>query len=100
MYEKYLKRDCKSQPEIKDLCYAQFVKRYTSARKIPVKHIFKQQKIEKTFDQYGRLDIKDIIVTKNTDDEPKVFKLPNFIILKKTQENEPAFLKTSLIDKQ
>ena len=96
MYEKYLRRDCKLQPELKDLCYAQFVKRYSSARKKPAKHCFKQKKVEKTYDKHGRLD-KDIIITKNIDDELEVFKLPNIIRLKKTQENEPAIMKKSVL---
>ena len=35
MYEKYLRRDCSLHHEIKDLCYAQFVKRYKSVRTVP-----------------------------------------------------------------
>ena len=45
MYEKYLRRNCELQPELKDLCYAQFVKRYSSTRKIPEKYEFKQVKV-------------------------------------------------------
>ena len=30
LYDKYLRRDCKKQPHLEKLCYAQFVKRYQS----------------------------------------------------------------------
>ena len=33
MYEKYLRRDCELQPEIKDLCNAQFVKKILKCKK-------------------------------------------------------------------
>ena len=72
MYEKYLRRNCDLQPEIKNLCYAQFVKMYSSARNLPKGHKFKHQKVPKQFNSDGQLIIDDIIVTKHINDETKV----------------------------
>ena len=82
MYDKYLRRDCDAQPELRDLCYAQFVKRYSSARTIPKDYKFKLQKIPKTFDEDGKLILRDLIITKNIENDDEVSRLPSCIKLK------------------
>ena len=93
LYEKYLRRDCSLQPELKELCYAQFIKRYSSLRKIPKTHKFKSNKISKKIDSNGNILVDDIIITKNIDNEQEVFKLPQYIKLKDSQEKEPGFMR-------
>ena len=93
MYDKYLRRDCDAQPELRDLCYAQFVKRYSSARTIPKDYKFKLQKIPKTFDEDGKLILRDLIITKNIENDDEVFRLPSCIKLKDAQDNELSFIK-------
>ena len=82
MYDKYLRRDCDAQPELRDLCYAQFVKRYSSARTIPKDYKFKLQKIPKTFDEDEKLILRDLIITKNIENDDEVSRLPSCIKLK------------------
>ena len=93
LYEKYLRRDCKLQPEIKDLCYAQFVKKYSSHRDRPPKSSFKIQKVDKTYDESGNVNVKDVVITKNIDDSKQLYLLPTYIRLKQTRKDEPAFMK-------
>lgn len=93
MYKKYLRRDCELQPELKDLCYAQFVKRYSSARKIPTSYTFQSAKFAKTYDSSGQLIHKDVIVTKEMDENEDVYKLPTYIKLNSPQQDEPSYMK-------
>ena len=93
MYDKYLRRDCDAQPELHDLCYSQFVKRYSSARTIPKDYKFKLQKIPKTFDEDGKLILRDLIITKNIENDDEVSRLPSCIKLKDAQDNELSFIK-------
>jgi hypothetical protein len=93
LYDKYLKRDCDLQPELKDLCFAQFVKRYTGASKGPNNNNFTQEKVRKTCNDQGIFEYGNFIITKNIDQENFVFKLPTYIALKNVQDHERPFMK-------
>ena len=53
LYDKYLRRDCKSQAQISKLCYAQFVKRYQSVGKMDDDFDTTPKKVLKQFDEDG-----------------------------------------------
>ena len=95
MYDKYLRRDCEQQPELKDLCYAQFVKRYRYVKNLPKTHKFGQLNVPKSWDHDGNLVFEDKIVTKNMEEDDYNFKLPSFIKIKSLQDDEPSYVKLS-----
>ena len=98
MYDKYLRRDCELQPELKDLCYAQFVKRYANAKKSPETPKSESLKVPKVIGCDGNLVFKDKIVTKNMEEEDSNSKLPKYIRILSPYDEEPSFM--TLRDKE
>ena len=93
MYDKYLRRDCKRQPQIKDLCYAQFVKRYFSTSSISKSYNFEEKTVNKTTDEDGTSLFKENIITKDYDDKDQVYKLPKYISITNPKVGEPSYMK-------
>ena len=96
LYEKYLRRDCRKQPELVKLCYAQFVKRYTSVSKVPDKFEFtpKILRKEECLDNNGKVINENHIVARDCDDEDFIFyELPEYITLNDLKPGELPFMK-------
>ena len=93
LYEKYLRRDCKIQPHIKDLCYAQFVKRYYSVSKLDDKFDISSVKIKKSYDAEGRVNIDDHIISPEYDSLDEAIELPKFIMITNLKPGELPYMK-------
>ena len=93
LYEKYLRRDCQLQPQVSQLCYAQFVKRYYSTSKCVDGYNFSPRKVSKSYDINGKVNFHDHIVTNDYDDLNEVHELPMFIKIQHLKPGELPFMK-------
>ena len=93
LYEKYLRRDCESQPQILKLCYAQFVKRYSAASKMNKKIDIGPKTVKKQFNHNGKPIFEDHIITSDYDNFDSATELPQFIIIKDLRPGELPFMK-------
>ena len=96
LYEKYVRRDCRNQPELSKLCYAQFVKRYTSVSKLPEGFQFtpKMLKREDCLNENGKMIDENHIVSSDCEDEDFTFyELPEYISITDLKPGELPYMK-------
>ena len=93
LYEKYLRRDCKTQPHLSKLCYAQFVKRYCSTGKIGENFDPTPITVQKHFNHLGAPIFDNHIVTADYDEKDFALELPKFIFLTDLKPGELPYMK-------
>ena len=96
LYEKYVRRDCWRQPELSKLCYAQFVKRYTSVSKVPEGFQFTSKMLRKEdcLDENGKMVNENHIVASECEDEDFTFyELPEYISITDPKPGELPYMK-------
>ena len=76
LYDKYLRRDCRSQPYLRTLCYSQFVKQYQASALVNKSFDFKVRKVTKQYDSEGTPKYQNHIITKDYDNEETAIELP------------------------
>merc|ERR1712002_365004 len=75
LYDKYLRRDCKSQPHLLKLSYAQFVKRYQAVSKADENFTTPAVTVQKQHDESGPLMYEDHIITHDYDEQEYAMEL-------------------------
>ena len=93
LYDKYLRRDCISQPYLQMLSYAQFVKCYQASGSVDKKYDFKQCIIMKEDDSEGEEVLGHHIITPNYGDEETAIELPQFIRICDLKPGELPYMK-------
>ena len=93
LYDRYLRRDCISQPYLTKLSYSQFVKRYQASSTVKESYDFKAQIMIKQFDSDGRPLFENHIITQNYDKEETVIELPEYIRICGLKPGELPYMK-------
>ena len=93
LYDKYLRRNCKIQPQLSKLCYAQFVKRYSSVGKMDDTFDVALSTVKKIYDHNGNAIFENHIVTHDYDDQDYAVELPKFIIITDLKPGELPYMK-------
>ena len=93
LYEKYFRRDCKTQPHLRRLCYAQFVKRYQSVGKIDDDFNFSPVKVKKMYDENGSPIFENHIIAGDYDELDYAIELPKFITITDLKPGELPFMR-------
>ena len=92
LYDKYLRRDCKKQPNLRNLCYAQFVKRYQSCGSVTSESDLASKTVQKENQEKGEIDANHII-SKDYDDLDHALELPMIIALIDLKPGELPYMK-------
>ena len=93
LYEKYLRRNCKIQPQVAQLSYAQFVKRYQSTNQISSNYKFSAIHVKKQTSANGNIIYKDHIITADYDQTDTAVELPLFIRIEDLKPGEHPFMR-------
>ena len=93
LYDRYLRRDCKIQPQIQNLCYAQFVKRYQAAGKISENFDFTPITVTKPLNDDGTPVLDNLIITKDFDGSDTAVQLPGYIVVNRLKPGELPYMK-------
>ena len=93
LYDRYLRRNCKLQPQIAHLCYAQFVKQYQSVNQIPSSYNFSTTHVKKQRNVDGNIIFKDHIITSNYDETETAVELPQYIQIEDLKPGELPYMR-------
>ena len=92
--DKYMSRDFSEHPDVYDITYVQFAKRYTAVRIGPKnKDLFKPIEYVRGVDEFENLSDLDFIVTHNLENRKSIKRLPSYIKIKSAHFGEPEFMK-------
>ena len=96
--EKYMRRDFTEHPDVFDITYIQFAKRYTATRNGPKnKDLFKPKDFVRGLDEAESLSDLDFIVTHDFGTKNCLKILPRYIKLHSVKFGEPEFMKLNKI---
>ena len=93
LYDKYIRRDIKRQPQLLKLCYAQFVKKYHAVSETDINFDCSPIKVDKQYDDFGEVLHDNHIITEDYDDVEQPTELPMFIFITDLKPGELPVMK-------